>query len=311
MTFFNPNKKLGDTWFRNALDAIIAGSHGNMDELNSTICTSVRTDCGISSSNLSDEELQSIVPHAVNAYINGDMGNFNPQQQELFYILISGIRNSSYTSIPDFIDEFEEKVTEELSMEEQIPLLFATTIAKNSFSYWNTQIDNYSVPSSWHDVLNSDEYKNRSNVSKWVIASVQATMFAYGKGFSEYGITNSPQVAGPSMVTVLAAALGVTAGLVLFAWQPKLKLNKQTIANLTANSSIGDAKASTSFCHHVNCSNPCHISQGGTCLTCNGTCGEQTCIQNANSCPICNPQLSNATCFQFQTCGWKKTYCYC
>ena len=226
MAVFNPYSKLGATWFPGGLDDIIAGSHSSLDEINATICTHVRTELGISSSNLSDEELQSIVPHAVNAYINGDMGNFNPQQQVFFSILISGIRKSSYTSIPDFIDEFEVRVTEELSMEEQIPLLFTTTIAKNCFTYWNYQIDHYAdvVPPSWHDVLNTDEYKNRSNVSKWIIASVQATIFAFGKGFSEYGITNSPQVAGPSMVTVLAATLGVTAGLVLFSWQQKLNI---------------------------------------------------------------------------------------
>jgi len=226
MAAFNPYSKLGATWFPGGLDDIIAGSHSSLDEINATICTHVRTELGISSSNLSDEELQSIVPHAVNAYINGDIGNFDPQQQELFSVLISGIKNSSYTSISDFIEEFEERITEELPMEEQIPLLFATTIAKNCFTYWNYQIDHYAdaEPPSWHDHLNSDEYKNRSNVSKWVTASVQATMFAYGKGFSEYGITNSPQVAGPSMVTVLAATLGVTAGLLLFNWQPKLKL---------------------------------------------------------------------------------------
>ena len=283
MAVFNPYSKLGATWFPGGLNDIIAGSHSSLDEINATICTHVRTELGISSSNLSDEELQSIVPHAVNAYINGDMGNFNPQQLQFFNILISGIKNSSYTSISDFIDEFEVRVTEELSMQDQIPLLFATTIAKNSFSYWNTQIDNYSVPSSWHDVLNSDEYKNRSNVSKWVIASVQATMFAYGKGFSEYGITNSPQVAGPSMVTVLAAALGVTAGLVLFAWQPKLKLNKQTIANL--NASVGGAKDASCY--------PFYECVSKDANTCNYTCGENnTCIPGA-----CDVPLSQMTCF--------------
>jgi hypothetical protein len=286
MAVYNPYSKLGATWFPGGLDAIIAGSHGNMDELNTTICGQVRTDCGISSSNLSDEELQSIALHAVNAYINGDMGNFNPQQQEFFYILISGIRNSSYTSISDFIDEFEIRVTEELSMQEQIPLLFATTIAKNCFTYWNYQIDHYAdaEPPSWHDHLNSDEYKNRSNVAKWEIASVQATMFAYGKGFSEYGITNSPQVAGPSMVTVLAAALGVTAGLVLFNWQPKLKLNKQTIANLN-----GVVKANTGGKGSNTCQGAtCPIQ---TCYTCYVSCPNYTCpTLFADTCQTCEQQ---------------------
>jgi len=295
MAVFNPYSKLGATWFPGGLDDIIAGSHSSLDEINATICTHVRTELGISSSNLSDEELQSIVPHAVNAYINGNIGNFSSQQHQFFGVLISGIRNSSYTSISDFIDEFEVRVTEELSMEEQIPLLFATTIAKNCFTYWNTQIDNYAVPSSWHDHLNSDEYKNRSNVSKWIIASVQATMFAYGKGFSEYGITNSPQVAGPSMVTVLAAALGVTAGLVLFAWQPKLILSKQTIANLNA-SDLGQVKTYPTFSHHID---GCGPLQGCCLQTKQGTC----------TCPNYDcPPWSNATC---RHCTEPRTKCNC
>ena len=238
---FNPYSKLGDTWLLGGLNSIIEGNTTSLDHINTTICDYSKTTFDLASSGISDEELASYVPLAVNGYINSDIGVFNDQQQYYLNMLIHGIMRSTYTSILNFISEVEKNVTEELSTPLQLPLLLAISIARGSFNYWDTQVNNL-VSGSWKDKLSSIDYINRSNVPKWVVASIQAAAWGYSKGTSNYDITNAPQIAGASYPVILAASLGVTAGLVLWNWQKNinelkfnLKYSEQDVKDVLEN----------------------------------------------------------------------------
>jgi len=225
MTVFNLFPDLA-TWYPNGLNSIIEASHSTKDEILSAACSFARTTFSYTSDELPDAEQKAICNAAINAYINGEIVANNSQQNGIIFEIMRRLKCESLGYIPKLFDEAEIAIEQNLPLEERKALFLVTAIGRASYTYWLTEIQNKAT-SDWGSYFSSDDYINHSNLISWIIAAMQSALFTYGKGSSQYGITNPPQFSGPNVVNALSASLVVSATKVILGYYPRLNLNNQ------------------------------------------------------------------------------------
>ncbi len=237
----NPYQSIGDQ-LAAGLAAIEAGLTSGMsfDTLNDAVYDYVQPLYYPSPDQFDENELKSVLPNAVNSYINSNMDGYTMEQSILISRLIQGIMSTPVESIPDFIADIEDNISKSgLPLAQQVPLLMATAIGQAAYTYWNDQVNDDSTGKWYPDppvtggagYFNANPYANHANIPYWVQAAMIGGLASANKART-YGQLDPPKVIGVDMVSALIGALGVTAGKVMFGWIPRVQVNSLNILNL-------------------------------------------------------------------------------
>jgi hypothetical protein len=176
----------------------------------------------LGSDQFATSEFNGVVTNAANFYINSNLDGYNAAQMPYIQTLLNGLYGVPIGSIPDFIADLEDNINKSsLSLEDQVPLFIATSVATNSYNYWLAAV---ASPGNWASkgYFNSNAYVNYANIPYWVEAAVQATLTGGNKA-ATYGQIDPPRIIGVDLVSALASGLTVSAGKVLFRWIPKVQ----------------------------------------------------------------------------------------
>jgi hypothetical protein len=125
-------------------------------------------------------------------------------------------------SIADRIEDVGDNLTgNQLAVDEQTPLLLATTLGGNADLYWRNVIAG--LPTSpWNNYINDPLQTAGSDIAYWDAAAMNGTLAGYGATPSGM-IEPSVNFVTNKMVWALIGALTVAAGKVLFSWIPRIQ----------------------------------------------------------------------------------------
>jgi hypothetical protein len=207
----------------------------DISTLNLALVTAIKGDFNYTTTDLPEIDMESILIHAKNAYINNNFFG-TPGQMSFNYFLLKHINNVPPLQIKDYITNIEENIEKsELPMSEKIPLFFATAVGSIMFDYWLIQINqiiplvntkaNITLP--WTSLINSNAAINTANLPYWISAAMFGALYFTYKGSYTSSDTQPPKIAGPCFVTALTACLGLVAGVICFKWMPRVNLVKQ------------------------------------------------------------------------------------
>ncbi|MFA4851575.1 MAG: hypothetical protein WC599_03560 [Bacteroidales bacterium] len=235
----NPYPLLGK-YTSDGLDDLIKNITGTptFEDFNNYIESYVIKSLGFGKPKLTEIEITSIVPHAVNNYINSKIESFSIEQAVFIDVLLITIIKTQPLEIPNFISDAEDNISKSkyLTFKERIPLFFVTQIGTTVFNYWLKQITDGKT-SPWFRFLNTNSAIDIANLPYWVSAAMQAALFFTYKGDYSTDMKDGVKIAGHDFVTALTASIGLAAGKVIFRWIPRinipqLSLNKKAIVNL-------------------------------------------------------------------------------
>ncbi len=165
--------------------------------------------------------LHSVLPLVYNGYMNGGANgkwrgagnNTAYTEEQLLFIqqILKGINEVPVEHLAQFMSRMDEKIAaSNLSYQQQLPLYVATISGKATVEYW---IATFETPGGWSAYFNENETLNYFLLTGWVNASVQGALLAYG-------ILKPEQAAVPDIFPAAVCAVGLTAGKVVFSWQP-------------------------------------------------------------------------------------------
>lgn len=237
----NPYPLLGKMT-SDGLDDLISkiGATGipTFDDFNKVISSYVKTTLGFGTAKLTEIEMASIIPHAVNNYIDGKIETRSLDQAVFIDALLITIIKTQPLEISNFIFDIEDNISKAkyINFKERIPLFFATQIGTTVFDYWLKQITD-GEKSPWFRFLNPNSAVNIANLPYLVSATMQAVLFFVYKGDYTTNMKEGVKIASPDFATALTAGIGLAAGKLIFRWIPKinipqLSLNKQAMINL-------------------------------------------------------------------------------
>lgn len=285
MNFNNPYSQMGPLVVE-GLDYIIANlpKSPTEEDLNAAIFDFINSKFDFSTGTLNEMELKSILPIAMNAYINSDINRYSSEQSVFIDLLVKMMKNIPPLDIEKYINEVEKNFTVVgLSERDKTPLYFAASVGRSVCEYW---IEKSSKPGDWKQYLHSNEAVNIANIPSLITAPIEAALFFTNYADYTTGPTIPPKISGPSFVTALTASLGLAAGKVIFKWMPAptpYVLNRLNLINLCEN--IPDStdpveKATTGSGAFGWCSCPC--------CCCHNTC---RCDNRQSNCR-CDDKLS-------------------
>ncbi len=225
----NPYKTLG-TQHTSGLDSIKTALAVGMtfDQVNVNVVTSVQA-AYVPAPNAFDAiEYLSILPNAVNDYVNKGLGGkYNEKQIFIIQQLLKGVLKVPVQSIKNFILDVEDNLTRTgLTMEEQLPILIATVIGAADYDYWIDKV--ITTPANpWYTVgpnayFSSNAAINYANIPYWVEASMVGALCGANKG-SSFGLVDPPRVVGVDLVAALSGSVGLAAGKVMYQWIPRIQ----------------------------------------------------------------------------------------
>jgi len=224
----NPYALLGSqhtVGLNNVVTAVGAGPT-NFQNINNAVVTYIEGTYyfGVAPGQILSNELNSILAHAVNSYVNPVKNNFNGIQMQVSNLLLKTLLcKVPALSIGNFILDVEDNITKSnLSVEEQAPLLMATAVGSANFNYFLTAIK---TPGSvWYSngYFDANAYINYANLPYWVQAAMQATLNIASQAKS-YGLIDPPPVAGVDLVTAATASIGVACSKVMLQIIPRIQ----------------------------------------------------------------------------------------
>lgn len=234
----NPYPLLGK-YTTDGLDDFIKTISGTptFDDFNNFITLYILKTFEFDKQKLTEIEINSIVPFAVNDYINGRIESYSIEQAVFIDTLLITIVKTQPLEIPNFISDIEDNISKSnLPFKEQLPLFFATQVGTTLFNYWLKQITDGKT-SLWFRFLNTNSAVDIANLPYWISSAMQATLFFTYKGDYSTNMKEGVKIAGPDFVTALTATIGLAAGKVIYRWTPRinipqLTLNKQAIVDL-------------------------------------------------------------------------------
>lgn len=179
---------------------------------------------------LQARSLKSAIYAIINGYINignGDTLELNSLQSSFAFELVNGtleLRNPE--DIKQHIIDIEERITASpLSVNEQVPLLYATAIGKASYDYWANTIANLTPANPWINFINSFT-PPIVKFPTWIASAMQGTLI----GLSMYQNRINGSLAaelrlvleyvGANTLLSLFGSLGVGVGKVVFNYSP-------------------------------------------------------------------------------------------
>lgn len=163
-----------------------------------------------------------IIFNAIDSYVESDISGYTDEQNYYLDLLRNGIFQAPIDKLYQFFVDFQENVLKSnLSKQQQIPLLIAEAIVKASYLYWKQEIENPS--SAWYSngYFESSEYKNYLNLPHWLDATTVGVLTSANMAHT-YGQLDPPRIIGVDIVSALTASLGLSAGVVMFKWLPKI-----------------------------------------------------------------------------------------
>lgn len=219
--FINPYSTLGEE-LNAGLEAIrdIVISTDSFTDVNNAVCNYIGRG-RLVESDLTDKEALSILPNAYNAFINLEYGNYNELQYNFIDALYCTIKENHIGSIGLILEDFESIVAQKIPSNEQYPLLIATSFAKVSNEYWQSNI---STGSPWAPILSTTEYVNYLYVQHIVLATIQSVLYSLCERKPMSVIKGMDDNENIVFTTALISALGMNAGYMKFKWVPFIKI---------------------------------------------------------------------------------------
>lgn len=250
ITYLNPFSKIS-TQYSNGLEYLINNlpATPSFDDLNNTTIAYIQTlldptTIPPDSLNLPmNDALASVIPNSVNDYNNQIIPQnlmMSAGQAEFVASVLQGIRQNSIESLGAFFDEVDNEISQSNMLTiNKTSLYMASGIARASYTYWMGVLST-SGHEGWTDHLSGSEAINYSNVQIWVSASFLAALSGYAQGQTlAVGGAEVLNVAGRTIGIPLAlgAALGVTAGKVIFKWvqKPSIGAGSDLIKSISRN----------------------------------------------------------------------------
>lgn len=207
-------------------------------------------------------EIQSVANAAINSYVNSlilqGQAGYDGSQMKFARILIGDMLTSNLpiVSISNRIEDVEDNLTDnQLSVNQQLPLLLATTTGSNANTYWAGQIA-IGSSSPWHNFFPTSP-ENYMDIPYYVEAAMNGALAGYGATPAGM-IEPSVNFVTNKMLSALIGALTVTAGKVIFQWIPRIQHSGFSTAM-----GLGGGIDSMAV-HNVNC----HVTDncaGGNC----------------------------------------------
>lgn len=171
-----------------------------------------------------ETEIKSVANHVINSYVNSLIGNgsavFTMGQLQIIGLLIgSEVSGNLPIYLNSWIGDVEDNITkEQLTIQEQIPLLIATAVGESAVAYWRLQIVG---PSPWspYFISNNNDY---NSIPEWVAASMNGALAGYGANVQGL-IQPTTNRIGTIMISGLIGSLTIAAGKVVFGWIPRIQ----------------------------------------------------------------------------------------
>ena len=202
-----------------AVEAVLIASI-TFDQLNDDVYGYVQPAYYTSPDLFTVNELKSILPFAMNSYLDPSLKGYNGTQMGIIGKLLNSIVSGDvqYDSIPDFLLEIEDGISKSgLTFEEQAPLYMATAVGKADYDYWGSAGGNW-VSKGY---LNTSGYALQNNIPHYMQAAMYGAL-CMGNQAETFGLIDPPKIIGVNMVTALYASIGLAAGKVIFKWIPRV-----------------------------------------------------------------------------------------
>ena len=183
-----------------------------------------------------DIQVKSVGRTCINSFVNnqvmGGLSGYSAGQFRFIEMLIGNSLTSNLplTSIIDRIQDVGDNLTDnQLTVDEQTPLLLATTLGGNADLYWRNVIANIAT-SPWNLYITGKLQPLGSDIAYWDAAAMNGALAGYAATPAGM-IEPSVNFVTTKMVSALIWALTVTAGKVIFNWIPRIQhvnvLNQQ------------------------------------------------------------------------------------
>jgi hypothetical protein len=231
-TTVNPYEEIGQlvSGSGQGLDTIISAlpSGATIDLLVNAVAQFIETTFYPSPTTQVDIEIKSVARTAINSYVNnlvmGGQAGYNAKQFRFIEMLMGNSLTSNLPliSINNRIGDVNDNLTDnQLTVEEQTPLLLATTIGGNADSYWNNVIATLGS-SGWKVYIVGQLQVLGVDVPYYDAAAMNGALAGYAATPSGM-IEPSVNFVTNKMVSALIGALTVTAGKVIFGWIPRIQ----------------------------------------------------------------------------------------
>lgn len=224
----NPYPLIGKQ-FKTGLDAIIAALPGSptITDLVAQVYNYIKPLYYPSITLSQQVELESVIYTAINSYMNaGINGMYSGSQASLANMLIgpSFINTLTVDTLDDRVLDVEDNITKNnLSFDQQSPLLLATVIGATSYTYWLAQIA-LGGASAWTAYLTPALSSAKANVPFWTASSMEGALI--GARISPRGlISPTTDIVSVEIISALTMALTINTGKVVFQWVPRIQSN--------------------------------------------------------------------------------------
>ena len=220
----NPYNTFG-TRLATGLDAVATAAPATAEDIVGAVYAYIQPLYYSASDTYLSEQLKSVLPFAINQYMNSQIGNpfgqYNLQQQQIIFKLLETFKTVPIQSMIDFLLDIEDNIPKSgLSIQEQVPLFQATAVGKAGYSYW---LGKAATPAGWTPYLDSNVNTNRTMVPEWTAACMEGVLLSAGLA-NTYGLVDPPRIIGIDTISALTSAIGIAAWKVIFRNIPELHL---------------------------------------------------------------------------------------
>lgn len=176
-------------------------------------------------------EIKSVIYNIINAYNNQGLKGFNSEQMVIvgMYLGPTTTAITPIDSIGTWFADIENNIPETgLTVDEQMPLLLGSVVAKTIYEYWIAIV---AKPGKWAPFFQKETAINYANIPTWVVACIEGTFI--GASSSDRGlIAPTTDIVSTEIVSSLIGALVIGSGKVIFKWLPKIQPNQLDMVTL-------------------------------------------------------------------------------